>query len=142
MSKDTPNEEERRMKDDSVEIQVKEKIVTPIFLLLCVSVALNAIGLIGIGFVASDTNKAVKGITTVVADIEQETSPEAIEAQEATLNEVLLRVECRDRVALEEAINSLVIQLDSQGIELTPISVANNCKDVPDPFTTTTTEPN
>lgn len=92
----------RRQSDheDTLEIHVKEKIVTPIFVLLCISVALNAIGLLGIGVLANDTN-------TVVEDIERQSSPEAQAAEEEFINSILLRVECNERAVLQETFDDL-----------------------------------
>lgn len=133
----------RRQSDheDTLEIQVKEKIVTPIFLLLCLSVALNAIGLLGIGFLNNDTNEAVGGVKTIVEDIERQQSPEAIAAEQELLDSIILRVECGSREAFEDALNSLLDQLENQEI-LEPGTVEvldSRCEDVVLPSETTTT---
>lgn len=53
--------------------------------------------------VAHDTN-------TIVKDVEFENSPEAKEAQEAYLEEIILRVDCNSRKAIEEALNDISIE--------------------------------
>lgn len=122
--------------DDTIEVHIKDRIATPIFVLLCISVALNAVGLLGIGFITADTGR-------VVADIEEQNSPESIAEQQEMVDSIILRVECGSRAAFEDALNGLLDELERENILRNgAVEVLNGrCDDVLPPPTTTTTTP-
>jgi hypothetical protein len=101
-------------------VPVRQKIITPTFALLVVSVLLNAAALFGIVVVTADTNR-------VVADLEKRSSPEAQAETQDRIEEIIERIaaegDCRTRQAIEEAVNALSVQ-----IGFAPVDVTQDCR--------------
>jgi hypothetical protein len=101
-------------------VPVRQKIITPTFVLLVVSVLLNAGALFGIVVVTADTNR-------VVADLEKRSSPEAQAETQDRIEEIIERIaaegDCRTRQASEEAVNALSVQ-----IGFAPVDVTQDCR--------------
>lgn len=60
----------------------------------------------------------------ILHNIEEQTSPEHQAAQAAAVNEIVIRVDCNNRKATEDAINELA----AQGL-IRPVDITSNCRD-------------
>jgi len=107
----------RRDDDKTIEVKVKEKVLTPTFMLLCASVILSSAGLIGIFAVFQEEAERTEKITAIaqstnkiVRDIEQRSSPEAQAERDALLDALILRIDCNQRQAFQDTLDALVAQ--------------------------------
>lgn len=102
-----------------VRVADRALLFTPTFVLMMISIILNAAGLIGIVLITNDTNK-------VVGDINARSSPEAqarqADAIEQIIEQIAARVDCNSRFAIEEALNEL-----GEDLALPVITITENC---------------
>lgn len=113
----------RSLEDDILHIQVKEKVLTPTFALLCVAVLMSSLGALGIYIdnrddrqIIQQTAQTAENTNRVVKDIERRQSPEALEEQAAQIDAVILRVACNDRIVLDDFADTLLDTLTAQGV--------------------------
>lgn len=91
------------MTDEPVEVTAEDPYRKPfriLILIICVSLLANSVA-VGLTWnVAHDTN-------TIVTDVNFKNSPENQERQRKLLEEIILRVDCNSRKAIEDAINDI-----------------------------------
>lgn len=113
----------RRDDDKTIEVQVKERVLTPTFLLLCASVILSSAGLLGIFVVldherdrTSKLEEVAEDTNRVVTDLEQRESPEGRAAREEALDQIILEVDCNTRLTLDDFAEQFITELQANGI--------------------------
>jgi len=104
----------RRDEDKTIEVKVKEKTLTPTFMLLCASVILSSAGLLGIFAVLDQERSRTAKVTDIaedtneiVRDIERRSSPETLEERDALLDAIVLRIDCNQRQAFQDTLDAL-----------------------------------
>lgn len=113
----------RRLEDGTIQVHMKEKVLTPTFALLCLAVLMSSLGALGVYIdnrqgreIEQDTQEIVEDIAVVVGDIEQRNTPEAIAARQEALNDIILEVACNDRETLEDFSEQLFVKLIDAGV--------------------------
>lgn len=74
---------------------------------ICVSLLSQAFGTWLVFNVAHNTNLVTKNTNALVKDVTFRNSPENARNQKKNLDEVILRVDCNSRKAIEEALNQI-----------------------------------
>lgn len=110
---------------DEVTVKVKERVATPILVLLCISVALNTLGLLGIGFLSLRTNHVAQSTNMIVQDIERKNSADALTIDRQRLEDLVAQIECNERRVAQEVVEIL----ESVGVLPDSEVEVGNCPD-------------
>lgn len=113
--------------DPSVLDRRRQKVVTPTFILLVVSVVMNGIGLLGVSVVTTDTNR-------VVGFVRDQTSPARQEQLQEQQDGLLVQIDCNAASRLQRGFDALA----EQGL-IQPVDVTLGCGHILGGIATTTT---